>query len=169
MEPETLENQQESTFTNMKLSRPILKGIASLGFTKPTLIQSRTVPIALLGKDICASAMTGSGKTAAFIIPILERLLFRPKQIASTRVLILVPTRELGAQCFEVGLKLAQFTDIQFCLCVGGLSSKQQELELKKRPDIVIATPGRLIDHIHNSPNFNLDSIEILIMDEADR
>ena len=168
--PETPASEEIlDSFTVMRLSRPILKGIASLGFTKPTPIQARTIPVALKGKDICGSAVTGSGKTASFVIPVLERLLFRPKQVALTRVLILVPTRELGVQCHSVATNLAKFTDIQFCLCVGGLPTKQQELELKNRPDVVIATPGRLIDHIHNSPSFNLDSIEILIMDEADR
>ncbi|KAI8586661.1 P-loop containing nucleoside triphosphate hydrolase protein [Geranomyces variabilis] len=157
------------SFNGMRLSRPILKGIAAMGFVKPTAIQSRTIPIAMKGTDICASAVTGSGKTGAFIIPVLERLLFRPKNVATTRVLVLVPTRELGVQCHAVAVSLAKFSDIQFCLCVGGLSSKTQELELRKRPDVVIATPGRLIDHIHNSRSFNLDAIEILIMDEADR
>ncbi|KAJ3148959.1 nucleolar DEAD-box protein required for synthesis of 60S ribosomal subunit [Geranomyces michiganensis] len=157
------------SFNGMRLSRPILKGIAAMGFVKPTAIQSRTIPIAMQGTDICASAVTGSGKTGAFIIPVLERLLFRPKNVATTRVLVLVPTRELGVQCHAVAVSLGKFTDIQFCLCVGGLSSKTQELELRKRPDVVIATPGRLIDHIHNSRSFNLDAVEILIMDEADR
>lgn len=92
----------------MRLSRPILKGVASLGFVKPTLIQSSTVPLALKGKDICGAAVTGSGKTAAFIIPILERLLFRPKNVPTTRVLILVPTRELGAQCHSVAKNLGK-------------------------------------------------------------
>ncbi|KAJ3298709.1 nucleolar DEAD-box protein required for synthesis of 60S ribosomal subunit [Borealophlyctis nickersoniae] len=167
--PEPLDDASTETFTSMRLSRPILKGIAAMGFVKPTTIQSRTIPIALQGLDICGSAVTGSGKTAAFIIPVLERLLFRPKHVATTRVLVLVPTRELGAQCHSVASNLAKFTDIQSALCVGGLSTKSQEAELRKRPDIIIATPGRLIDHIHNSPSFNLDSIEILIMDEADR
>ncbi|KAI9096096.1 P-loop containing nucleoside triphosphate hydrolase protein [Phlyctochytrium arcticum] len=166
--PEVDESMVE-TFTTMRLSRPILKGIAAMGFVKPTAIQAQTIPIAMQGKDICGSAVTGSGKTAAFIIPILERLLFRPKNTATTRVLILVPTRELGVQCHSVATNLAKFSDIQFCLCVGGLSTKIQETELKKRPDVVIATPGRLIDHIHNSRSFHLESVEILIMDEADR
>ncbi|KAI8917650.1 P-loop containing nucleoside triphosphate hydrolase protein [Powellomyces hirtus] len=167
--PEVEDPTAADSFTNMRLSRPILKGIASMGFVKPTAIQARTIPIALQGTDICGSAVTGSGKTAAFIIPVLERLLFRPKNVATTRVLVLVPTRELGVQCHAVAVALAKFSDIQFCLCVGGLSSKTQEAELRKRPDVVIATPGRLIDHIHNSRSFNLDSVEILIMDEADR
>ncbi|TPX63430.1 hypothetical protein SpCBS45565_g06613 [Spizellomyces sp. 'palustris'] len=166
--PEVEESTTEA-FTSMRLSRPILKGIAAMGFVKPTAIQARTIPIAMQGKDICGSAVTGSGKTAAFIIPVLERLLFRPKNVATTRVLILVPTRELGVQCHSVAVNLAKFSDIQFCLCVGGLSTKTQEVELRARPDVVIATPGRLIDHIRNSRSFNLDSVEILIMDEADR
>ncbi|KAJ3080013.1 nucleolar DEAD-box protein required for synthesis of 60S ribosomal subunit, partial [Quaeritorhiza haematococci] len=157
------------SFTDLNLSRPILKAIAALGYTKPTPIQARTIPLALQGIDICGAAVTGSGKTASFIIPILERLLFRPKNVPTIRVLILVPTRELGIQCHSVAQNLAKFTDIRFCLCVGGLSNKTQEAELRQRPDVVIATPGRLIDHIHNSPSFNLDTIEILIMDEADR
>ena len=156
-------------FTEMNLSRPIMRSIASLGYTAPTQIQSHAIPIAMLGKDICGSAVTGSGKTAAFIIPILERLLFRPKNPPVTRVLVLVPTRELGIQCHSVASNLAKFTDIKCALCVGGLSTKAQEIELRKRPDVVIATPGRLIDHVRNSMDFTLDSIEILVIDEADR
>ncbi|KAJ3106463.1 hypothetical protein HDU97_006249 [Phlyctochytrium planicorne] len=158
-----------TSFTEMRLSRPILKAVADLGYTKPTVIQSKGIPIALQGLDLCAAAMTGSGKTAAFIIPVLERLLFRDKQLASTRVLILVPTRELGVQCHSVAMNLSKYSNVQICLCVGGLSSKSQEAELRKKPDIVIATPGRLIDHIHNTMSFTLDSIEIMIIDEADR
>lgn len=157
------------TFTSLALSRPILKAIAAMGFVKPTNVQAQTIPLALQGKDICASAITGSGKTAAFMIPILERLLFRPKSTPATRVLVLVPTRELGAQCHSVALGLSRFSSIQVCLCVGGLSNKTQEAELIQKPDIVIATPGRLIDHIHNSRSFSLDQLEILVMDEADR
>ncbi|CAO3652404.1 unnamed protein product [Cunninghamella blakesleeana] len=165
------ENQpsEHQSFTSMNLSRPILKGLANLGFIKPTDIQARTIPVALLGKDICGGAVTGSGKTAAFVIPILERLLYRPRQVASTRVLVLCPTRELAAQVHSVAVKLASFTDITFCLCVGGLSLKKQEADLKLKPDVVVATPGRLIDHIRNSMGFGLEDCEILVMDEADR
>ncbi|GAB5590860.1 nucleolar DEAD-box protein required for synthesis of 60S ribosomal subunit [Umbelopsis nana] len=157
------------SFSAMNLSRPIQKGLASVGFIAPTAIQCKTIPVALLGKDICGGAVTGSGKTAAFVVPILERLLYRPRQNATTRVLVLCPTRELAVQVHSVAVKLASFTDIQFCLCVGGLSVKSQELELKQKPDVVVATPGRLIDHVRNSPSFTLDSCEILVMDEADR
>ena len=81
----------------------------------------------------------------------------------------MTPTRELAIQCHSVATKLARFTDIYFCLAVGGLSTKIQEVELRKRADVLIATPGRLIDHLQNTPGFDLDSIEILILDEADR
>ncbi|KAI8086976.1 P-loop containing nucleoside triphosphate hydrolase protein [Gilbertella persicaria] len=167
-ESETVTEEHQS-FASMNLSRPILKGLSNVGFIKPTDIQSRTIPVALMGKDICGGAVTGSGKTAAFIVPILERLLYRPRQTPTTRVLILCPTRELAAQVHSVAVKLANFTDITFCLCVGGLSVKTQEQELKLKPDVVVATPGRLIDHVRNSTGFHLDACEILVMDEADR
>ncbi|OAD02549.1 hypothetical protein MUCCIDRAFT_144233, partial [Mucor lusitanicus CBS 277.49] len=167
-ESEEVRKDHES-FASMNLSRPILKGLSNVGFVKPTDIQARTIPIALMGKDICGGAVTGSGKTAAFIVPILERLLYRPRQTPSTRVLILCPTRELAAQVHSVAVKLANHTDITFCLCVGGLSVKTQEQELKLKPDVVVATPGRLIDHVRNSTGFHLDACEILVMDEADR
>ena len=158
-----------SSFQGMSLSRPILRGLANVGFTKPTPIQSKAIPIALMGKDVVGGAATGSGKTGAFIVPIIERLLYRPKKVATTRVVILLPTRELAIQCHAVATKLAAFTDIKFCLAVGGLSLKVQEAELRLRPDVVIATPGRFIDHMRNSPSFTIDTVEILVLDEADR
>ncbi|KAK7064216.1 DEAD-domain-containing protein [Favolaschia claudopus] len=168
---EITSTEEHSSFLTMNLSRPILKAITSLGFLKPTPIQAATIPVALLGKDVVGGAVTGSGKTAAFIIPMLERLLYREKgnKSAATRCLVLVPTRELAVQCFDVGCKLAAHTDIRFCLIVGGLSLKSQEVSLRSRPDVVIATPGRLIDHIHNSPSFTLDTLDVLVLDEADR
>ncbi|CAG8553356.1 17702_t:CDS:10 [Rhizophagus irregularis] len=166
---EIIQNEDAESFQTMNLSRPILKGLSQLGFIQPTQIQKETIPIALMGKDICGGAITGSGKTIAFLVPIIERLFYRPRQTAEVRVLILAPTRELTIQCHSVASKLAAFTDITLCLCVGGLSLKQQETELRARPDIVIATPGRLIDHVRNSPSFLLESIEILVIDEADR
>jgi ATP-dependent RNA helicase DDX27 len=156
-------------FDTMSLGRPILRALAAMNFHQPTQIQSRTIPIALQGKDIVGSAVTGSGKTAAFMVPVLERLSYRSRAIARTRVLILTPTRELAMQCFSVATKLAQFTDIKFTLCVGGLSLKSQEAELRKGPDVVIATPGRFIDHVRNSQGFVPDGVEILVIDEADR
>uniref|UniRef100_A0AAZ3QZ77 RNA helicase n=1 Tax=Oncorhynchus tshawytscha TaxID=74940 RepID=A0AAZ3QZ77_ONCTS len=156
-------------FPDMNLSRPILKAITAMGFKQPTPIQKACVPVGLLGKDICACAATGTGKTAAFMLPVLERLIYKPKQTAVTRVLVLVPTRELGIQVHAVARQLAQFTSITTCLAVGGLDLKSQEVALRMGPDVLIATPGRLIDHLHNTPSFELSQIEILILDEADR
>jgi ATP-dependent RNA helicase DDX27 len=158
-----------SSFQVMSLSRPIMRGITAVGFSKPTPIQAKTIPIALMGKDLVGGAVTGSGKTAAFVLPILERLLYRPKKIPTTRVVILTPTRELAIQCHAVATKLAAHTDIKFTLAVGGLSLKVQEAELRLRPDVIIATPGRFIDHMRNSASFNVDTVEILVLDEADR
>jgi ATP-dependent RNA helicase DDX27 len=157
------------TFQNMSLSRPILRGLATVGFSQPTPIQAKTIPVALLGKDVVGGAVTGSGKTAAFVVPILERLLYRPKKVPTSRVVILMPTRELAIQCHAVATKLASYTDIKFCLTVGGLSLKMQEAELRLRPDVIIATPGRFIDHMRNSASFTVDTLEILVLDEADR
>lgn len=158
-----------ASFQAMSLSRPILRGLTSVGFTKPTPIQAKTIPVALMGKDVVGGAVTGSGKTAAFVVPILERLLYRPKKVPTTRVAILTPTRELAIQCHAVATKLASHTDIKFCLAVGGLSLKVQEAELRLRPDVVIATPGRFIDHMRNSASFAVETVEILVLDEADR
>ncbi|SMR47869.1 unnamed protein product [Zymoseptoria tritici ST99CH_3D1] len=158
-----------TAFSTMNLSRPILKGLAAVGFNTPTPIQAKTIPVALEGKDLVGGAVTGSGKTGAFLIPILERLLFRPKRTATTRVVILMPTRELALQCFAVAKKLASFTDITFGQAIGGLNSREQEKQLKLRPDIVIATPGRFIDLERNSASFTVSTVEILVLDEADR
>ncbi|NXG55464.1 DDX27 helicase, partial [Hemiprocne comata] len=157
------------SFQDMNLSRPLLKAITALGFKQPTPIQKACIPVALLGKDICACAATGTGKTAAFILPVLERLIYKPRQAPITRVLVLVPTRELGIQVHSVTKQLAQFSSVTTCLAVGGLDVKTQEAALRSGPDILIATPGRLIDHLHNCPSFHLSSVEVLILDEADR
>eukprot|EP00741_Cyanophora_paradoxa_P004313 tig00000792_g4187.t1 len=167
-EPEQEEGVPVS-FSEMHLSRPVLKAIEKQGYSKPTPIQARTIPVALQGRDICGSAVTGSGKTAAFVVPIVERLLHRPKRVAATRVLVLLPTRELAAQCLSVFERFCAFTDIRACLVVGGLSNKVQEANLRARPDIVVATPGRMIDHLRNARSVDLDDVEILVLDEADR
>lgn len=102
------------------------------------------------------------GKTAAYMLPTIERLLYKPLTAESvTRVLVLVPTRELGAQVYQVTKQLCQFSNIDIGLAIGGLDVKAQESVLRTNPDIVIATPGRLIDHIKNTPSFTLDSIEV--------
>ncbi|KDO84896.1 DEAD-box ATP-dependent RNA helicase 28 isoform X3 [Citrus sinensis] len=153
----------------LNLSRPLLRACEALGYSKPTPIQAACIPLALTGRDICGSAITGSGKTAAFALPTLERLLYRPKRIPAIRVLILTPTRELAVQVHSMIEKIAQFTDIRCCLVVGGLSTKMQETALRSMPDIVVATPGRMIDHLRNSMSVDLDDLAVLILDEADR
>ncbi|CCH60412.1 hypothetical protein TBLA_0C06160 [Henningerozyma blattae CBS 6284] len=169
-EGDEAKKQVHNTFNTLSLSRPVLKGLAALGYSKPSPIQSAAIPIALLGKDIIAGAVTGSGKTAAFMIPIIERLLYKPAKVTSTRVIVLTPTRELAIQVSDVGKKVGKFVNgVTFGLAVGGLNLRQQEQQLKSRPDIVVATPGRFIDHIRNSASFNVDSVEILVIDEADR
>ncbi|KAJ6645228.1 putative ATP-dependent RNA helicase DDX27 [Pseudolycoriella hygida] len=167
---EATESDQINSFYQMNLSRPLMRAIGVLGYIYPTPIQATTIPIALLGRDICGCAATGTGKTAAYMLPTLERLLYRPLNNKTvTRVLVLVPTRELGAQVYQVTKQLSQFTSIETGLAIGGLDLKAQENILRQSPDVVIATPGRLIDHIKNTPSFSLDSIEVLILDEADR
>ncbi|XP_028760280.1 DEAD-box ATP-dependent RNA helicase 28 [Neltuma alba] len=157
------------SFMELNLSRPLLRACEALGYVKPTPIQAACIPLALTGRDICGSAITGSGKTAAFSLPTLERLLYRPKRVQAIRVLILTPTRELAVQVHSMIEKLAQFTDIRCCLVVGGLSTKVQEAALRSMPDIVVATPGRMIDHLRNSMSVDLDDLAVLILDEADR
>ncbi|KAK6729431.1 hypothetical protein RB195_006468 [Necator americanus] len=105
------------TFEQMNLSRPILKAISAATYNEPTPIQAACIPVALAGKDICACAATGTGKTAAFVLPILERLLYRASARSSTRILVLVPTRELAIQVFQVFRKLSTYCQIEVCLC----------------------------------------------------
>ncbi|KAL3340804.1 hypothetical protein AABB24_029110 [Solanum stoloniferum] len=159
-----------NSFIELHISRPLLRACEALGYSKPTPIQAACIPLALTGRDICGSAITGSGKTAAFALPTLERLLYRPKNRPAIRVLILTPTRELAVQVHSMIGKLAQFMpDIRCCLVVGGLSTKVQEAALRTMPDIVVATPGRMIDHLRNSMSIDLDDLAVLILDEADR
>ncbi|KAJ0236722.1 DEAD-box ATP-dependent RNA helicase 28 [Hirschfeldia incana] len=157
------------SFTKLNLPHPLIQACEALGYKKPTPIQAACIPLAMMGRDLCASAITGSGKTAAFALPALERLLHRPKRVFATRVLILTPTRELAVQIHSMIQKLAQFTDIKCGLIVGGLSVREQEVVLRSMPDIVVATPGRMIDHLRNSMSVDLDDLALLILDEADR
>lgn len=156
------------SFLQLNLSRPLLRACEALGYAKPTPIEVGCVPLALTRRDICGSSITGSGKTTAFALPTLERLLFRPKHVYAIRVLILTPTKELAAQVHSMIEKLAQFTDIRSCLIVGGLSTKVQEAALRSMPYIGLATPGRMIDHLRNSMSVDLDDLAVLIFDEAD-
>lgn len=159
-----------SMFSQLNLSRALLRAVEAAGYVQPTPIQARVVPLALAGRDICASAVTGSGKTAAFALPFLERLLYRPKDHAAIRVLVVTPTRELATQIYQVVQKLAQFTDVTTTLILGGKKDiKSQTVLLRQRPDVVVGTPGRLIDHLRNSASVSLADLDVLVLDEVDR
>merc|ERR1712212_443327 len=132
---ELAQAEANKTFYSMNLSRPLLKAVDALQWGHPTPIQAATIPTALSGRDICGCAATGTGKTAAYMLPILERLLFRSASDSVTRVLVMVPTRELGVQVFQVCKQLAQFTSIDVALSVGGLDLRLQESMLRKNPD----------------------------------
>ena len=159
-----------SSFSELNLSRPLVKACTELGYDAPTPIQAAVVPLALTGRDVCGRAVTGSGKTAAFMLPLLERMLHRGRNpVAATHVLVLVPVRELAVQVHSMTERLAQFTSIRAALVVGGLSANVQAASLRTRPEIVIATPGRLIDHVRNTHSVGLEDLAALVLDEADR
>ena len=153
-------------FSTLKLHPSLLKGIKELGYTRPTPIQSEAIPPALAGRDVLACAMTGSGKTAAFILPILHKLLDRPR--GRTRALVLTPTRELAAQILEALNEMAVHTPITAASVYGGVGMGPQEHAFRTGVDMIIATPGRLLDHLR-FPYAKLDGIEHLVLDEADR
>lgn len=164
------EDKDSVAFSQLNLSRPLLRAVEAAGYINPTPVQAKVIPIAMSGRDVCASAVTGSGKTAAFVLPFLERLLFRPRDQAAIRVLIVTPTRELATQIHEVLVKLSKFTDVKSCLICGGKKDvRSQEAELRNLPDVVICTPGRIIDHLRNSHSVNLSDLDVLVLDEVDR
>jgi ATP-dependent RNA helicase DDX27 len=157
-------------FSQLNLSRRLLRAVQASGYVNATPVQANVIPLALAGRDICASAQTGSGKTAAFVLPFLERLLYRPRDNAAIRVLVVTPTRELAMQIHEVLQKLSQYTDITSVLiCGGNKNVKSQAAVLRNRPDVVICTPGRIIDHLRNSPSVTIDELDVLVLDEVDR
>ncbi|KAF5398190.1 DEAD/DEAH box RNA helicase [Paragonimus heterotremus] len=165
--------REVSSFLDLRLSKPLLKALTEMSLDKPMPIQCACIPVALLNHDICACARTGSGKTLAFMLPILERLTKKPFTTTGrtiTRALIISPTRELTVQIFKVAEKLVKYCPkIRVQLAAGGLDLCSQEASLRHSPDLVIATPGRLIDHLSNAPNFSLHQIEYLVLDEADK
>lgn len=167
---ESSEATQIEMFSQFNLSRSIMRAIEGLGYVSPTEVQAKVIPLALAGRDICASALTGSGKTAAFVIPFLARLLYRPKDQAAIRVIVVSPTRELALQTYEVVQKMSKFTDITSALICGGKKDiRSQSVLLQKRPDIVVGTPGRLIDHLMNTSAVSVDMLDVLVLDEVDR
>jgi len=155
-------------FKDFSLSPPLLKAVEALGYTEPTPIQERAIPVVLAGRDLMAAAQTGTGKTAAFALPLLERLLQNPVRQRSPRALVLVPTRELAAQVSDACRALARNLPIRGVLIYGGVSARPQLDALAGGVDLVIATPGRLLDHLE-SRAIDLSKIEMLVLDEGDR
>jgi ATP-dependent RNA helicase RhlE len=153
-------------FTGLQLHASLLKGLKELGFVRPTPIQADAIPPAIAGRDVLACAATGSGKTAAFLLPILHHLIDRPR--GTTRALVLTPTRELAAQIADDLNDLAVHTPVTGAPVFGGVGMGPQERAFRSGVDVIVATPGRLVDHFRSS-YARLAGLEYLVLDEADR
>ncbi len=156
---------ESATFDQLGLSDELMKAVRDAGYTTPTPIQAQAIPLVLKGRDVMGLAQTGTGKTAAFTLPIVDRLLGGPKR---TRALVLTPTRELCVQVEESVRKYAIHAPISVVSVYGGVPLEPQEKKLRAGVDIVVATPGRLIDHLERQ-NVVFDDLEVLVLDEADR
>ncbi len=156
-------------FSKLGLSDPILKAVADLGYTAPTAIQKKAIPIILSGRDLVAAAQTGTGKTASFVLPILEAFnterKLRGKRI---RALILTPTRELAVQVEANIVEYSKYLNLSSMAMYGGVDSEPQRQRLLEGVDILVATPGRLLDMVHQRA-LHFDELEVLVLDEADR
>src|SRR5436190_9286814 len=153
-------------FSHLQLHPDLLRGLKDLGFPRPTPIQADAIPPAVAGRDVLACAMTGSGKTVAFLLPILNQLIGRPR--GTTRALILTPTRELAAQILEDLTDLAVHTPVTAAAVFGGVGMGPQEHAFRSGVDVIVGTPGRLLDHFR-APYAKLQGVEMLVLDEADR
>uniref|UniRef100_A0ABI7ZA97 RNA helicase n=1 Tax=Felis catus TaxID=9685 RepID=A0ABI7ZA97_FELCA len=161
-----VQEEETKTFKDLGVTDVLCEACDQLGWTKPTKIQIEAIPLALQGRDIIGLAETGSGKTGAFALPILNALLETPQRLFA---LVLTPTRELAFQISEQFEALGSSIGVQSAVIVGGIDSMSQSLALAKKPHVIIATPGRLIDHLENTKGFNLRALKYLVMDEADR
>lgn len=155
-------------FSDLQLDQRLLKSVDKMGFKEPTPVQQQAIPLALEGKDLLVNAATGSGKTAAFLLPILQRMIMNPGAKAGTRALVLVPTRELARQIGKECEKLASYCDIKVGVITGGQEFKMQRALLRKDPEIIIATPGRTLELVKEGSTL-FTSLEVLVLDEADR
>ncbi len=153
------------TFADLRLAPPVLDAVRDAGYEHPTPIQAQAIPLALMGRDLIGLAHTGTGKTAAFTLPIVHALLGGPRR---TRALILTPTRELCIQVEESFVRYSSHADLGVVAVFGGVPLEPQEEKLRAGVDVVVATPGRLIDHLERQ-NVVFDDIEFLVLDEADR
>ncbi|WP_296268900.1 MULTISPECIES: DEAD/DEAH box helicase [unclassified Pseudomonas] len=157
-----------SVFSQLTLHERLLKAVAELNFVEPTPVQAAAIPLALEGRDLRVTAQTGSGKTAAFVLPMLNRLIDLKGPRVEIRALILLPTRELAQQTLKEVQRFAQFTYIKAGLVTGGEDFKEQAAMLRKVPDVLIGTPGRLLEQL-NAGNLDLSHVQVLVLDEADR
>src|SRR5258705_13290551 len=153
-------------FSQFKRHPDLIRGLKDLGFARPPPIQADAIPPAIEGKDVLACAMTGSGKTVAFLLPILNQLMTRPR--GTTRALIITPTRELAAQILEDLKDLTVHTPINGAAVFGGVGMGPQGHAFRSGGDVIVGTPGRLLDHFR-APYAKLQGIEFLVLDEADR
>jgi len=159
----------ETRFSNLELSSSIIKGLKKAGFIHCTPIQDRSLPLSLRGKDIAGQAQTGTGKTATFLLATFQQLINdESEKIKNPRALILAPTRELAIQIHKDALQLSSYLDLKFALIYGGTDYKKQLHSLKSNVDIIIGTPGRIID-FYRQHAFTLNNIQVMVLDEADR
>lgn len=158
------------SFKSLNITDPILRSLKQEGYSTPTPIQSKAIPIALEGRDLMASAQTGTGKTAAFAIPILQKLGANPQKRGQKKIrsLVVTPTRELAIQIEESFQNYGRYTGLNSTVVYGGVSQKRQVKQLNKGVDILTATPGRLLD-LMNQGHISLSDVEVFVLDEADR
>ncbi|WP_437344151.1 DEAD/DEAH box helicase [Mesorhizobium marinum] len=168
MSVDTTTAQEALTFADLGLSPKVLSAVTDAGYTKPTPIQAGAIPHALMGKDVLGIAQTGTGKTAAFVLPMITRLEKGRARARMPRTLILEPTRELAAQVEENFVKYGKNHKLNIALLIGGVSFDEQDKKLERGADVLIATPGRLLDHRERG-KLLLNGVEILVIDEADR
>ncbi|EDN02199.1 ATP-dependent rRNA helicase RRP3 [Histoplasma capsulatum] len=154
------------SFKDLGIIDSLCEACEALGYKSPTPIQAESIPLALQGRDLIGLAETGSGKTAAFALPILQALMNKPQSLFG---LILAPTRELACQISEAFEALGSLISVRCAVIVGGMDMVSQAISLGKKPHIIVATPGRLLDHLENTKGFSLRSLKYLVMDEADR
>lgn len=160
------EGAEQATFASLGLSDPLCEACAQMKFKAPSAIQTEAIPWALQGRDIIGLAETGSGKTAAFALPILHRLLERPQPFFG---LVISPTRELAFQIGEQFEALGSIIGVKCAVTVGGVDMVAQAIVLAKRPHIIVGTPGRLVDHLQNTKGFSIRALKFLVLDEADK
>jgi superfamily II DNA/RNA helicase len=156
------------SFTSLVLDKSLTDAVKALGYDEATPIQQKAIPAILAGKDIMAGAQTGTGKTAAFALPILQKLMAKLPENRPVRALVLTPTRELAQQVYKSFVNYAENTELNIAVAYGGVSINPQITALNKGADVLVATPGRLLDHIING-SLSLTELECLVFDEADR